>query len=250
MSGASPIRRATSLPQYSAISKTVHPDDEMFWTAKKSLPKVGEAANYYFYGGGFVANNLASWLRDNSVEPIRSSILDFGCGYGRVTRHLVHMFKSVTVMDIDPKMLEFAKSEFSLDGCLSAPSLEAARWPDRAFDVVFSFSVFTHLHPSIWAAWFERLLQCVEVGGHMVITTRGAEFHKARGGKIEGDVNYEEKNENPNRLDLKVYGQTTVTPAFISRQIAPVASKVEHVATIAGGGFDLYQDANIFRRVA
>lgn len=67
---------------------------------------------------------------------------------------------------------------------------------------------------------------------------------------MDGDFNYTPRNENPDRLDTAVYGQMTVSRAFIERQIAPFAHRLEYVRHIEGGGFDLYQEANIFRRLS
>lgn len=243
-------KRATDLPLYNSISKTIHPDDEMFRMIKRLMPQLGEAANQYFFGGGFVALSLVSALRAQGIEPARSTLLDFGAGYGRVTRHLVHLFREVTIMDLDPEMISFARSEFGVRGYLSHPSIELAQWPARQFDVVFSFSVFTHFHPDIWCTWFERVFDCVRAGGYLIITTRGVAFHKARGGTIAGDFDFVEKNENMDRLDPGVYGQMTVSNAYIERQIAHLKGRLEYLERFEGGDFDLYQEAHVFRRLA
>jgi SAM-dependent methyltransferase len=77
------------------------------------------------------------------IPPGRTSLIEFGCGNGRVTRHLARLYDSVLAVDIAPTMLE-------LVGQLGLPNVETylsdglTMPPGRTFDAAYSEIVFIH----------------------------------------------------------------------------------------------------------
>jgi SAM-dependent methyltransferase len=107
-----------------------------------------------------------------------STVLDFGCGWGRLTRFLLRDVAPGRLCACDPVegILEicrangiaatFARSEFVPD-----------RVPfDDRFDLVFAFSVFTHLSEIAHQRALEALYQALRPGGILVLTIRPAEY--------------------------------------------------------------------------
>jgi SAM-dependent methyltransferase len=240
---------ANSIELFHFVNREVHPDDEMFRTAKLSMPEPGKAFHYYFYSGGLLATRLRNLMFELGERPARMSILDFACGYGRVTRYLDLIFNEVACSDLAPAMLNFNRDQFGARGCLSAPNIAAAQFPERPFDVAFSFSLFTHLNPAIWQAWFERVSSLVRPGGYLIFSTRSPEFARSRGEVFDDAVGiaFDEKNETDGRLDKAIYGQTTVSRAFVD-DAATRSGGLERVRFFPGGAFDLFHDMHAFRR--
>src|SRR5262245_56972531 len=85
--------------------------------------------------------------QDLEVSQFKS-VLDFGCGCGRILAHYVPLAGSIAFCgtDIDEAMIDWCREhipgmDFSVNGAL--PPL---RWPDGQFDFVLAISVFTHCH--------------------------------------------------------------------------------------------------------
>jgi SAM-dependent methyltransferase len=117
-------------------------------------------------------------------------ILDFGCGVGRVLR---------------PAVAEDPEGEFW--GCdIHAPSVEWLRahlsppvhisqtgeWPpvqlaDRHFDLIYAFSVFTHLVDS-WGAWLLELHRVLKDDGVLIATVFGPGQHAIAKEPIAEDI--------------------------------------------------------------
>jgi len=119
--------------------------------------------------------------------------LDFGCGCGRILCHLkgvagVEFHGSDcnwVAIDWCQKHLPFAR--FALNAL--EPPLD---YPDGFFNLVFAFSVFTHLTEPLQTQWMKELRRVLVPGGHLLVTVHGerrvdllsaaerAEFQKGR----------------------------------------------------------------------
>jgi SAM-dependent methyltransferase len=241
---------ANKIDLFRRVSREVHPRDEMFHVAKLQMPEVGKAFHYYFFTGGLVATRTRDYLVKQGVDPGQSSLLDFGCGYGRITRYFALVFREVVCSDLEPAMIAFAKEQFGVDGFVSAVDLAGVAFPPQRFDVVFSFSLFTHLNPEIWPAWFWALSERVRPGGHLLLTTRSPEFARRKGETFaEGErIQFRAKNETGTRLDARIYGQTTASRDWVESVAAQRPGELEYLDHFPSGSFDLYQDMHVFRR--
>jgi SAM-dependent methyltransferase len=100
-------------------------------------------------------------------------VLDFGCGAGRVLRHLVDEGAELHGCDIDRPSIEWLARHLSpplhvfVNG--EEPPLDR---PDAHFDVVYAVSVFTHLTDE-WAPWLLELQRLLKPGGVLVATFLG-----------------------------------------------------------------------------
>lgn len=243
---------ANNIALFRRVNRDVHPRDEMWRIAKIQLPETGKAFHYYFFTGGLLATRTRDYLVQRGLDPSQLSLLDFACGYGRITRYFALAFREVVCSDLDPEMIAFATEHFGVDGFPSALSAEAVPFPPRRFDVVFSFSLFTHLHPDIWATWFWTLFDRVAPGGHFILSTRSPEFARKKGETFADDelVQFRARNETLDRLDPNVYGQTTASKAFVEGVIDARAGEIEYLDHFPSGSFDLHQDMHVFRRRA
>lgn len=234
----------------STPNSAIHPADEMLKISRLAFSGDDTKARAFYHNSGLlIAGQLIDTLKGRGLDPEQLRLLEFACGYGRVTRHLVGAFKDITVSDLEPDMLQFVREIAGAEGFLSNVDLAQVKWPALKFDVVFSYSLFTHLHPEIWRGWFDAVFDCVAPGGLMIFTTRGPDFAKRTGEKIEeGEtVRFTKQNETEGRLDASVYGRTTASVEFVDVAIAqnPSAVRSGYIKE-----FDKYQDMHIVSRVS
>ena len=104
----------------------------------------------------------------------RSRVLDFGCGWGRLTRMLARDTGPGMLFGCDPV-------EEILDECrqtgVPASLARSGFLPDRlpfeeSFDLIFSFSVFTHISEAAHEACLTAIHQSLSPGGILVMTVR------------------------------------------------------------------------------
>lgn len=93
------------------------------------------------------ADTYKRFITDDELIKNRQSILDFGCGNGRLTEYMAKDFKKVVGVDISATMIAQAKARlkdlknvelFEIDGAFIP-------LPDSSIDNVFSYLVFQHI---------------------------------------------------------------------------------------------------------
>ena len=114
-----------------------------------------------------------------------SALLDFGCGCGRVVRRWRDLAGTDIVgCDINPKMIAWCTQNLPY-GTFLVTELDPPLPFDRdRFDVVYAFSVFTHLPEALQFAWIAEFGRVIRPGGLLVISTLGE--HYAGLGRLTG----------------------------------------------------------------
>lgn len=99
-------------------------------------------------------------------------ILDFGCGAGRVVRHLDHVAVTGEVWgsDIDPRCIAWNTEHLgpSISFTVNGPT-PPLPFESNKFDLVYALSVFTHIDTH-WASWLLELHRILVPGGILVAT--------------------------------------------------------------------------------
>jgi SAM-dependent methyltransferase len=137
-----------------------HPDDPMLT---------------YDLQGRTLRDDLVALLPgDWSWEGRRA--LDFGCGAGRILRHLLAEAQVAELhgVDIDEPSIDWLRDNL-------APPLHVAvngerpplRFGDRHFDLIWAISVFTHITEE-WSAWLLELHRILRPGGLLIASFHGA----------------------------------------------------------------------------
>ena len=105
-----------------------------------------------------------------------TSILDFGCGCGRVIRHLRTRGKLVIGSDIDSEAIAWCNENLStiakFDPNDPSPPLPYA---DASFDLIYAISVFTHLPEELAMPWLRELNRILRPGGLLVTSVLGGD---------------------------------------------------------------------------
>ena len=124
------------------------------------------------------ADSLDAMLSRNGLELSQfGTILDFGCGVGRLIRTFSGM-QDVRLLgtDYNPELIGWCRenlpfAEFSVNDL--APPLDYA---DDSVDFVYAFSVFTHLPENLQRQWITELHRILRPGGYLLITTQGDSY--------------------------------------------------------------------------
>jgi len=108
---------------------------------------------------------------DELEKTARRSVLDFGCGVGRLSQAFATRFDECWGVDIAPSMIERAR-EFNRHGervhyvVNDAPDL--SRFPNDRFDLVFSFIVLQHIRPELSIRYIRDFFRVCAPGGAVV----------------------------------------------------------------------------------
>lgn len=237
------------------IVKAISPKDEMYNFARGKMNSKGEADEYYFSTGRNLAMNLVNYLEEAGQDCASMDLLDFAAGYGRVSRWFSPLFKSVTPSDLEKAMIDFHKKEFGNVGFVSSADPATLAEHQERYDVVFVFSLFTHLPESIWGEWLAGLAGLTRPGGYMVFSTHSYELFAKLNPAMFGDAStwtksfvFWQSNETEGRLDTEEYGCNIVTEDFIQGEVDKLPG-YELVTRFKMGEFDLFHDMNVLRNV-
>ncbi|HAH22451.1 MAG TPA: class I SAM-dependent methyltransferase [Prolixibacteraceae bacterium] len=157
---------------------------------KSSHPEVKLPPDYLMYES-FQINykeyytesiDTAQWITEyfkKHIELKDKKILDWGCGPGRVIRHLP------TVIGNGCEYFGTDYNRQSIDWCsmnlpgitFNGNSLEAKLpYGDNYFDVIYGISIFTHLSEQMHHDWYNELFRVLSSGGILYLTTQGDNF--------------------------------------------------------------------------
>jgi SAM-dependent methyltransferase len=155
------------------------------------VPGVPDAAMQTLYTGdtenvmfrkGFIAYQLFKSRYEIYVGPVASCqrILDFGCGWGRIIRFFLR--------DVPPERISGVDHSFeAIKACR-----ETNRWcdftliephpptplPSESFDLIYLYSVFSHLPEEMHLALLREFQRLLVPGGLLIATTRGRDYAK------------------------------------------------------------------------
>jgi SAM-dependent methyltransferase len=130
----------------------------------------------YMRGGQAAASQVAEGIeRAGRSAGDVESLLDFGCGSGRVVRHLAGHLPNARLHGSDVDADAIAWGQAHLPGIDFAVNQFRPPLPfgDGAFDVVYSISVFTHLNEPYQDEWLAEIARVLEPGGLALLTVHG-----------------------------------------------------------------------------
>lgn len=128
---------------------------------------------FFRSGERLVADVMAA--ADELQRPAeRGAALDFGCGYGRLTRALAGRFTECTGLDISERMVRGARD---LNAAVANAAFEVnersdlQRFPDHRFDFILAKSVLGH-SPSreVVLGYVDEFVRCLRPGGLAVFS--------------------------------------------------------------------------------
>lgn len=203
--------------RYKKISKYMptmaSDDDQLGWTGdcgvnllKQSIDFVKSAVHFY------------EMYTKNNIE--RANFLDFGCGWGRLTRLMLKYIPHEQIYAVDPwdKAIEKCR-ELNVHGSFGQTEYICNSLPFRniSFDLVISFSVFTHLSLKACTAALQTIRSCMAEEGVLAITVRPRDYWALHGNTWCKDIS----------INSLLSAHDTVGYAFCPHDI-PINDKVDY----------------------
>ncbi|MDR2010118.1 MAG: class I SAM-dependent methyltransferase [Bacteroidales bacterium] len=157
---------------------------------KKSHPDVALPPPFYMYetfGLNYESfynksESTAKWLisyfqKYSDLKNIK--ILDWGCGPGRVIRHLsVIMDPSCEFhgSDYNKKYIDWCSKNIINVTFKTNQLIPPLNYEENTFDIIYGISIFTHLSEEMHHAWFCELMRVLKHGGILILTLHGDAF--------------------------------------------------------------------------
>jgi SAM-dependent methyltransferase len=138
------------------------------------LPDIG----HFLETGRLAAISINETLSKQRIKPESfDSILDFGCGCGRVTRWMQDLHTKIFFgVDYNQQLIGWCKKNLRF-GTFVKNSLDPPLlFDDATFDFIYAASVFTHFNEELQCLWMRELRRVLRSGGYLLITTHGDYF--------------------------------------------------------------------------
>lgn len=190
----------------------------------------------------FVRSITSEYIVFTGKSLTDARILDFGCGYGRILRAMMYFVEPEKLYGCDPwdrsiKLCQDAGLKCNL--AISDYLPTEPPFPDK-FDLIYAFSVFTHLSKRATQVCLDTLTNSLTDNGLLVITIRPVEYwnhatsnqhnldrmlttHKEEGFAFEPQ---------PNRLAIDgdiTYGKTTMELSWLEQSFPKLkVIKLDH----------------------
>lgn len=231
------------------INSIISEDDDIFRFFANHPSSINPIRDY-LADGWRTLNELYKVLDDNG-HPLKTcqSFLEFACGHGRFTRHLVKQLPPHTlhVSDVVPGSVDFLQQQMGVGGFYSASAPSELK-PIRDYEVIFVLSLFSHLPESTWGSWLQTLYSVLEPGGVLIFSTHGEKAAATLSTQVpENGFLFVPASEST-ALPGEEYGSTFTTEGYvraIAKRVAPEAKLKIYPAHFWG-----MQDAYALQRPA
>jgi SAM-dependent methyltransferase len=159
-------------PHIRALLPSVpEPELQEIWNGASGLTLASQSRS-------FCTRLRASYERHGERPLPEATVLDFGCGWGRLTRCLLRDVAPGRLYGCDPVqgILETCRSN-RIAATFARSEFLPERLPfQERFDLGFAFSVFTHLSQSAHEACLLALHRSLRPGGILIVTIRPPEY--------------------------------------------------------------------------
>ena len=118
---------------------------------------------FYQTGIDYVENNIGSLFQPST------SILDFGCGTGRLSEAFTKYFDRVVGVDISEGMLETAKQYTNgrVEYILNKKD-DLSIFEDQTFDTIFSLITLQHMPNALQEKYLREFLRILKIEGTLI----------------------------------------------------------------------------------
>jgi SAM-dependent methyltransferase len=152
------------------------PDDGLPLPPARMRAQVGPLhadARFFLESGKHNAELVRSLVPLDGV----GALLDWGCGCGRVLRHWAGLqHTGVHGCDINPKMVAWCNEHLPFVEASINDLSPPLPYDNGSFDLVYAFSVMTHLSEDLQRAWMDECHRVLKPGGFLLFSTLGEYF--------------------------------------------------------------------------
>jgi SAM-dependent methyltransferase len=143
------------------------PELQERWNGRSGLPLAAQSSSFYV--------RLRARYEQHGAAPLaQARVLDFGCGWGRLTRFLARDVEPGRLFGCDPveEILDICRAD-RVPAKLARSDFLPDRLPfDQPFDLAYAFSVFTHLSEIAHERCLEALHRALRPEALLVVTIR------------------------------------------------------------------------------
>jgi SAM-dependent methyltransferase len=158
--------------KYRNPNMVIPPDVWLFETFQLNYLK-------YFEDGELASKEILKWTVDYLPTEL-PTILDWGCGTGRIVQHLHrhHPYLLLYGADINKEIILWDQQNIK-DVHFSQISIDTPTiYPSNYFDLVYGISVLTHTASNKQMDWVIEMDRIVRPSGILLVTTMGSFFQK------------------------------------------------------------------------
>lgn len=212
--------------------------------------------DYLSIGRG-CADTLVGLLREHAPSLRRlEPVLDFGCGCGRVMRHLWASEPGLRVRgsDINAEQIAWCRAHLPFEAAEVNGPTPPLSFSEGTFGLAYAFSVFTHLPAELQRPWLEELVRVVRPGGYLFLSFVGAAYaaglaSNERAQFAAGKL-VVRRPEDANVPDRYASCAAYHPPAYVTGELAQGLTVLTHVPGHTGDSARQFvgQDAYLFRK--
>ncbi len=155
-----------------ALPRMASSEIQTQWTGASGLPLLKQTCN-------FVRSAAYNFTRLTGRPLDKAAILDYGCGYGRIARVMYYFTNPSQLLGVDPWDRSIAICrECGLGGNFRQSDYLPKSLPitGMVFDLIYAFSVFTHLSARAARLALDVCRRYVARDGVLLITIRPIEY--------------------------------------------------------------------------
>jgi|SRR5436190_1685217 len=133
---------------------------------------------YYEDGKKTTEEIVTLFSKYYDFSKTNNKILDWGCGPGRIVRHLPALLPNSQVYgtDYNETYIKWCNENLK-EVIFSINKIDPPmNFSDSFFDIIFGLSIFTHLSEKNHFDWINELHRIVKLGGGILITTQGESY--------------------------------------------------------------------------
>ena len=194
-------------------------DIQRHWTWFTGAESIAESAAFMHAVGD-------AYPRLTGRNLSAATVLDYGAGWGRMTRMLLQFIPGERVLacDADPASVDIFNELGFQSRCASVPvAPESLPYPNGSIDFIWLYSVLTHLPPALAKAVIEASAKALSPDGLLMTTIHPVEFW-ARSPLVRDSVEAEPLVQTHEREGIAhvpvgpYWGDTSMSTDYIARQ--------------------------------
>jgi SAM-dependent methyltransferase len=163
--------------------RTPHEEDGLPLPPARLRTQIGPLhadPDFFLASGRHNAELVRRLLREggSSVDELEA-LLDWGCGCGRVLRRWSTAQTRAYGCDIDSKMVAWCDEHLPFAVVTVNALTPPLPYEEQSFDLVYAFSVMTHLSEELQHQWLREIRRVLKPGGFFLFSTLG-EYYASR----------------------------------------------------------------------